>query len=217
MFQEVRKMAHLKESNPVHDILTTPDCLDIEGAREVQLTDSSGFREALASNPDAPRAEVYEWRTTKLPAHEVLPMTLVKDLVVSLSQDVEASKNVEETQKMSLDEFRAWLIEGNPRYGEFFQKMPRLFRMIVSARNTPVNIGHIMKLIEMRRHQETSGQTLEQKQTQVSQYFQRHFARAARPGEEEEAVRTGRGFRGTPVTRDQVREELAGRGGGDGK
>jgi len=206
-------MAHLKESNAVQDILNTPDCLDIEGAREVQLTDSSGFRQALASNPDAPRAEVYEWRTTKLPDHEVLPMTLVKDLVVSLSQDVEASKHVKETQTMSLDEFRAWLIDSNPRYSEFFRKMPHLFRTIVSSRNTPVNIGHIMNLVEMRRYQETAGQTLKEKQAQVSQYFQGHFARAARPGEEEESVRTGRGFTGTPLTRDQVREELAGGGG----
>lgn len=203
-------MAHLKESNPVQDILSTPDCLDIEGAREIQLTDSSGLCKALASNPNAPRAEVYEWRTTQLPEHEVLPMTTVRDLVVSLNQDVEASKSVEETKEMTLDEFRVWLIAGNPRYQEFFQKLPRLFRMIVSARNTPINMGHIMHLISMRGHQETSGQTLKQKQAQVGAYFQSNFARPVRPGEEEEAVRTGRGVRGTPLTRDQVREELGG-------
>ena len=139
-------------------------------------------------------------------------MTAVKDLVVSLHQDVEASKSVEATKEMSLDAFRAWLIEGNPRYTEFFQKMPRLFRMIVSARATPINMAHVMRLIEMRRHQETSGQSLKQKQAQVGTYFQSNFARPARPGEEAEAVRTGRGYSGTAVTRDQVREELQGSG-----
>ena len=137
-------------------------------------------------------------------------MSVVKDLVVSLLQDVEASRNVPETQEMGLDEFRAWLMEQNPRYQEFFQKLPRLFRMCVSARNTPVNVAHIMKLIEMRRHQESSGQTLDQKQAQVSRYFQANFSREAKPGEEKEALRTGRGFRGTPMTRDQVKNELAG-------
>ncbi len=137
-------------------------------------------------------------------------MTEVKDCVVSLLQDVEASRSVEETQHLSLDEFRAWLMDKNPKYVEFFQKLPRLFRMVVSSRNTPVNVAHIMKLIEMRRHQETSGQTMQQKQAQVSQYFQSNFARPAKEGEEERAVRSGKGFRGTPMTREQVRNQLAG-------
>lgn len=207
-------MAHLGESNPLADILTTPNCLDIEGAEEIQLTDSTGFREALASaqtDPNTPTPEVYEWRTTRLPAHEILPMSVVKDLVISLHQDVEASRHVTQTSTMTLDEFRAWLINGNPRYAEFFRKMPRLFRVIVSARNTPINLAHIMRLIEMRRHQETSNQTLDQKQAQVGAYFRANFSRPAKPGEEKEAVRTGRGFRGTPLTRDQVAAELANR------
>lgn len=199
-------MAHLQESNPIADILTTPDCLHIDGAREIQLTDSSGFREAMNSSS----AEVYEWRTTQLPEHEILSMNVVKDLVVSLLQDVEFSKGVPDTADMTLDEFRAWIINSNPRYPEFFTKLPHLFRLIVSSRNTPVNIGHVMHLIEMRRHQETSNQSLKEKQAQVGAYFRANFARPARPGEEEEAVRSGRGIRGTPLTRDQVRQELHG-------
>lgn len=199
-------MAHLQEANPISDILTTPTCLHIPGAREIQLTDSTAFRESLRTNDG--RAEVYEWRTTQLPEHEILPMVVVKDLVLSLIQDVEAARNITSTATMSLDEFRAWLIEGNPRYREFFTKLPRLFRMIVSSRNTPVNIAHVMRLIELRRHQESSTQSLTEKQTQVGAYFRANFSRPARPGEEEAAVRTGRGFRGTPLTADQVREEL---------
>jgi len=210
LFRKNKEMAHLGDSNPIQEILSTPDCLNVPGAREIQLTDSSGFREALRSNQNAPAAEVYEWRTTQLPDAEVLPMTVVKDLVVSLMQDVEASKSVDETLEMSLDEFRVWLMRQSPRYEEFFQKLPRLFRLVVSSRNTPMNIGHVMKLIELRRHQEGKTQTLEEKQAQVSHYFRANFAREARPGEEEEAVRTGKGFRGTAVTRDQVRQDLAG-------
>jgi len=60
----------------------------------------------------------------------------------------------------------------------------------------------------MRRHQENSTQTMEQKQAQVSTYFRSNFSRPAKDGEEEEAVRTGKGFRGKPMTREQVVREV---------
>ena len=138
-------------------------------------------------------------------------MAVVKDLAVSLIQDVEASKDVAATRTMSLDEFRAWLIDGNARYAEFFQKLPRLFRMLVSSRSTPVNIAHIMKLIELARHQENSDKSLTEKQAEAGHYLRGNFMREARPGEADEAVRNGTGVRGTPVTRDQVRDELSGK------
>ena len=207
-------MENLKAPNQIEEILTTPDALDVEGAQEIQLTDSSGFVSALRSrNTDEPMPEVYEWKTTKLPQHEIMPMSSVKDIVTSLLQRVNADKvkfaNPSADEPLvTLDDYRAQLIEENPRYKELFRKAPRLFRMIVSGKCTPQNVNHIMKLIELRAHQETAGQTLEEKQAQVSAYFREHFMRKAKEGEEEEAVRTGKGFRGTPMTREQVLEDI---------
>lgn len=198
----------LSERNPVKEILETPDNLDIEGAQEVKLTDASEFINALPQT-DGPKPEVYEYRITKLPEHEILPMSKVKDLVISLCQDMEACKHDPEVQQMKLDDFRLWLMEKNPMYKEFFKKLPRLFRMIVSSKNTPNNLGHIMDLIEMRRHQEGSGQTKKEKEAQVGAYFRSNFSREAKPGEEEEAIRNGSGYAGTPMTRDQVKADLA--------
>lgn len=198
----------LSASNPIREILETPDNLDIEGAEEVKLSDASEFINALPKDPDVPHPEVYEYRVTKLPAHEILPMSQVKDLVVSLCQDMNAAKELDEVKTMSLDEFRAWLMEQNPRYKEFFKKLPRLFRMIVSNKQTPHNMAHIMRLIEMRRQHEKSGATLETNQAQVGAYFRENFSRPARPGEEEAAVKAGTGFSGTPMTRDQVKDDI---------
>jgi hypothetical protein len=198
----------LSDENPVRDILETPDNLDIEGAEEVKLTDASEFMNSLRHKPDEPRAEVYEYRITKLPAHEVLPMKMVKDVVISLMQDVDACKTNPQTQHMKLDEFRAWLMEENAMYKELFKKMPRLFRKIVSARITPEDKTHIMKMIEMRRVQEASAMSKRDREVQVGAYFREHFSRVALPGEEEEAVRNGTGYSGTPMTRDQVHADL---------
>lgn len=194
------------DANPIREILETPDNLDIVGAKEIKLTDASEFMTTLKT--DGPQPEVYEYRTTILPDHEILPMSRVKDLVVSLCQDMEAAKELPEVKTMKLDEFRAWLIKGNRSYEEFFKKLPHLFRMIVSSKKTPTNLGHILKLIELRRSQENSTHPLETKQAQVSAYFREHFARQAKPGEEEQAVKDGTGVSGTPMTRDEVKKDL---------
>ena len=56
-----------------------------------------------------------------------------------------------------------------------------------------------MELIALRESHETSRQTTEEKQAEVSQYFQSRFIRPAEPGEEERAVAAGTGVRGTLV------------------
>ena len=218
-------MAHLQPSNQIQDILHTPDCLDIPGASEVQLTDSSALRATLrgaaassagvvahddgdGGTPPDVTPEVYEWRTTRLPLHEILPMKFVKPTLEALVRDVEAAKSNPATHTMSLDEFRVWLMDGDPRYKQLFQKLPRLFRMVVSSKNTPENMAHIMRLIEMRRVQEASSQTVEEKTHQVSSYFRSNFARPAAPGEEARAVANGTGYRGTPLTRDDIARDF---------
>ena len=220
-------MAHLQPSNPIQDILHTPDCLDIPGASEVQLTDSSALRATLrgaaasaavvahdddgdggGATPPSVTPEVYEWRTTRLPSHEILPMKFVKPTLEALVRDVEAAKSNPVTQTMTLDEFRVWLMDGDARYKQLFQKLPRLFRMVVSSKNTPENMQHIMRLIEMRRVHEASSQTVEEKTHQVSSYFRSNFSRPAAPGEEARAVANGTGYRGTPLTRDDIARDF---------
>lgn len=202
-------MDSFEEPNAISEILTVPDSSAVPGAESIKLTDSSGFRAALAASGKAKNAEVYEWHTTKLPEHEILSAARVKTLAVSLLADVELYKNDARTAEMTLDEFRAFLIETIPAYQEFFQKLPRMFRMIVSARNTAVNVEHIMALIQMRAAQESRSMSAAEKQLQVSRYFRSNFSREARPGEEEAAVADGTGFRGTPMTAAQVRDDLS--------
>jgi len=205
----VQQMDSFEEPNAISEILTVPDSSSVPGAESVKLTDSSGFRAALAASGKAKNAEVYEWHTTKLPEHEVLSAARVKTLAVSLLGDVELYKHDARVANMTLDEFRAFLIETTPEYKEFFQKLPRMFRMIVSARNTAVNVDHIMALIQLRASQEGSSMSMAEKQLQVSRYFRSNFSREARPGEEAAAVAAGTGFRGTPMTAEQVRADLA--------
>jgi hypothetical protein len=195
------------ERNPVREILETPDNLDVEGAREIKLTDASEFIQSLRTEPGEPRPEVYEYRTTVLPAHEILPMSQVKDVVVSLYQDVEDCRQLPEVATLSLDDFRAWLMEKNPKYKEFFKKLPRLFRKIVGP-NSKQDRKHVFRLIEMRRVQERLAMSKQQREAQVGAYFRENFSRAAKPGEEEAAVAAGTGYSGTAMTRDQVRHEL---------
>lgn len=210
-------MDHLQAPNLIEEILSTPDALGVEGAKEIKLTDSTGFIDALrgGSNADEPLPEVYEWRTTKLPDHEIMPMSTTKDVVACLRQRVEADSaklgSADEPSFTDLDDYRAHLIAGNEQYAELFQKAPHLFRMIVSGKCTPRTMERIMELIALRSHQETAGQTLDEKQQQVSAHFRRHFMRKAREGEEEAAVRAGTGFSGTAMTAEQVRAELGGK------
>lgn len=205
-------MDKFEAPNAIDEILSTPDCLDIAGCEKIKLTESSGFQAALQGSKDAKnkRAEVYEWHSTKLPDHEILSMDRVKDLTTSLLQDVRENTDNPEVSKMTLDEFRAWLIDNNSAYEEFFKKCPRLFRMIVSARNTPANIKRIMEMIEIRRVHQDKSRTLKENTSQISDYFRNSgMVRKALPGEEEEAVRTGKGFRGEAMTPNQVIEDLA--------
>jgi len=205
-------MDKFEKPNAVDEILSIPDCLDIAGAEKIKLTESSGFQAALqgSNNPKKKQAEVYEWHSTKLPESEILSMDRVKDLTTSLLQDVRENMDNPAVSKMSLDEFRAWLIESNKAYEEFFKKCPRMFRMIVSSRNTPSNMKRIMELIEIRRvHQDNKSRSLKDNTAQISDYFRNSgLMRKALPGEEEEAVRTGKGFRGEAVTRDEVEKDL---------
>ena len=195
------------ERNAVREILETPDNLDVEGAREIKLTDASEFMQSLRADSDAPQPEVYEYRTTMLPDHEILPMSAVKDIVVSLYQDFEDCKTSPEVATMNLDEFRLWLMEKNPKYKEFFKKFPRLFRNIVGPESSRSR-AHVFKLIELRRVQESADMTKKAREVQVGAYFRENFSRAAKPGEEEAAVKAGTGYSGTAMTRDEVRQDL---------
>jgi hypothetical protein len=50
--------------------------------------------------------------------------------------------------------------------------------------------------------------TKKAREVQVGAYFRENFSRAAKPGEEEAAVKAGTGYSGTAMTRDEVRQDL---------
>ena len=194
----------------IRDILTIPDNLDVEGAEEVKLTDASEFMKSLPANPEGPAPEVYEYRVTKLPAHEILSMSVVRDLVVSLIQDVEACRTDPRCAHFANDdEFRVWLMDETPVYQEFFKKHPHLFRRIAcKAPLPPREKKFIMEMIAMKQKHLENNVPLEQCRMESGKYMRDNFSRPARPGEEEEAVRNGTGYSGTPMTAEQVKADL---------
>ena len=195
----------MRRENAIQDILDTPDCLDIPGARSVQLSDSASLQHAMAHKPEV---AVMDWNTTLLPTEEILPAARVKDLVLSLVEDVELFSENQETKNLSLDEFRAWIMEREDAYKELFKKLPRLFRLVVNGEKSGTKLMKVMELIEIRRHQESQNMTTEEKRAQVSDFFRTTFVRPAEPGEEEAAVREGRGFRGTMVSSSEIKQDL---------
>jgi hypothetical protein len=195
------------ERNAIKEILETPDNLDVEGAREVKLTDASEFIRALPHDPNVPHPEVYEYRTTILPENERIPMHRVMDLAISLYDDFDATSAIEETRSKDLDGIRLWLMEKNPHYKEFFKKCPKLFRSIVSG-NSEKFRKHIMLMISEKWTHMEMNLPRKESDARIAPYMRQHFMRRALPGEEEAAVAAGTGFSGTPMTRDEVRQEI---------
>jgi hypothetical protein len=72
---------------------------------------------------------------------------------------------------------------------------------------TPKKLQHLLELMELRERHERGTKTLDEQKQEVSAYFMSNFVRPALPGEEEEAVASGRGLRGTMVTRDDIERE----------
>ena len=194
------------DDQAVRDILTTPSCADIEGATPLSLTDSSALRASLGANPAG--VEVYEWQTTRLPAHEIMTPAYVASVLDSLLAEVEGARNRPELEGVPLDEFRAYILSCNSKYPAFFQKAPRLFRMVVSPDFTPDKRRTLMEMVGMSKLHADYNIPLEKRQQHVSMYFREKFMRPARVGEEEEAVAAGTGLRATRITPDHLASDF---------
>ncbi len=197
------------KTNPVEDILyATARAQEVPGAKTVALTDAEPLKQMLSMKEET-GSEAYEWHITQLPADQVVPAMRVKDLAVSLHADVSASRARPDREDWTDAQHREEVLRSNNAYEAFSRTHPRLVIMLTGSECTPQKLMHLMRLIELRRHQEGSAQTNDERKEQAANYFKYHFVRPAKPGEEEEAVRTGRGLRGTAVTRDEMLKEQA--------
>lgn len=190
------------DDQAVRDILTLPNYDHIPGATRVSLTDSSALRTRNS------QAEIYEWQTHKLPEHEQMSMEFVTSVINALLQDVDAARAHPELERLTVDQFREYIMKRNPMYYEFFIKAPRLFRMVVSPNFTEEKKQRVMDLIAMRNVHEQMQLPVETRQQHVSMYFREKFMRPVQPGEEEASVAAGTGIRATRVTPEHLARDF---------
>ncbi len=170
----------------------------VEGSTQHRLTEGSALRQELDRRGES-NAEVYEWHVTKLPEDEVLPMSRVRDIVVSLYSDIQESYALEERNVWSIDDHRRELVKENPVYDKFTQTHPRLFLALTEPNVSAEKRAHIMNLIGLKAEHKASNKPLLRQQQEVSSYFKHNFTRAANPGEAEEAEARGTGYKASMV------------------
>lgn len=169
-----------------------------EGVEEIALTTSTHLQRELEAKGEG-NAEVYDWHITKLPENQVLDPWRVRDIVTALYSDAQHSYSLGERANWEVDDHRRVLVEANSIYDAFTQTHPRLFLAMTERVVTADKRMHIMNLITLKAVHKHDGTPLEQQQKEVSMYFKHNFTRAALPGEEEEEVAAGRGYRGEMV------------------
>lgn len=179
-----------------------------EGGCTVALTDSTALRQELART-GATNAEAYEWHVTKLPEEQIVPARRVRDVSMALFLEAQESRANPARSTWPDAQHRDFLVERSEEYKKLSQTHPRLVLLVTGSEMTPRKLQHLLELIELRERHERGTLTLEQQQAQVSQYFMSNFVRPAQPGEEEEAVRTGKGLRGTVVSKEDMEREAS--------
>lgn len=181
----------------------TQQALSNEGAQSVALTDSKPMRDLLHANGED-NAETFEWHITKLPEDQIVPAATVKRVAMALYAEVYVTRAREPT--WTDEQIREHVVGGNDAFVKLARTHPRLILLLTGRECTVKKITHVLELIELRmQHEQATSLSMEEKQQQVSAYFQSHFVREAKPGEEEAAVRAGTGLRGevvkVPVTK----------------
>lgn len=174
-----------------------------EGAEEIALTDAAPLVEHLRQQ-GATNTQAYEWHATKLPADQIVPAATVREVSMALFLDAQRSRADPARAAWTDAQHRDAVVEANSAYQKLSRTHPRLVLLVTGSEITPRKLQHLLELIELRERHERGALTLDQQKAQISQYFMSNFVRPARPGEEEEAVRTGRGLRGTIVSKDQI-------------
>ena len=147
-------------------------------------------------NPE-PSPEMFEWHINKLPEEEIVPARTVRDVMMAMFLDVYMMR--QKHPDWSDEKHRESVLLTKEEYRKLSFTHPRLVLLLCGSECTPRKLECVMELIALRESHETSRQTTEEKQAEVSQYFQSRFIRPAEPGEEERAVAAGTGVRGTLV------------------
>ena len=178
------------------------------GAQTIALTDSAPLREQLRRQ-GANNAEAFEWHVTKLPEDQIVPAQKVRDIGMAMFLDAQRSRANPARATWTDAQHRDEVVESKEEYQKLSQTHPRLVLLVTGSEITPRKLQHLLELIELRERHEQGALSLDDQKAQISQYFMSNFVRPARPGEEEEAVRTGRGLRGTVVSRDDIAHEQA--------
>jgi hypothetical protein len=177
-----------------------------DGAQEVALTDAAPLVSHLRRTGQQ-QAEAFEWRVTKLPEDQIVPARRVREVAMALFMDSLRSRQREERQGWTDGQHREAVVTGNEAYEKLSQTHPRLVILVTGSEITPKKLQHLLELIELRERHEQGAKSLDEQKQEVSAYFMSNFVRPALPGEEEEAVATGRGLRGTMVTREDIQRE----------
>ena len=177
-------------------VYATTQALANQGTDSVALTDSAPLAAMLAENGES-NAEMFEWHITKLPESQVVPAEKVRLVIMALTADVVSSRY--RHPDWSDAEHREHVIAGNDAYSKLSYTHPRLVLMVCAKDFSPRKLQYVLEMIELREQHESSAMSVEEKQAQVSQYFQSRFVRPAEPGEEERAVADGTGLRATMV------------------
>ena len=177
-------------------VYATTQALTNTGAKSVALTNSKPLEEMIKKNGET-HAEAFEWHITKLPEDQIVPAKTVREIALALFSDVyiTRARNAAWTD----EQIREHILQNNATYSQLSRTHPRLILMLTGSDCTPRKIQHMLELMELRAQHEVSTMSLEEKQKQVSAYFQSSFVRQAEPGEEERAVNNGTGIRGTMV------------------
>ncbi len=177
-------------------VFATKQALANTGTESVALTDSKPLAAMLAETGET-NAEMFEWHITKLPDSQIVRASEVRQVVMALISDVLTSRT--KNPDWSDAQHRDRLMTDNGAYSKLSFTHPRLVLMVCATDFNPRKLHYVLEMIEMREQHETSTLSFEQKQAQVSQYFQSRFVRPAEPGEEERAVQDGTGLRATMV------------------
>jgi hypothetical protein len=147
---------------------------------------------------------VYEWHVNKLPEEQIVRASKVREVSMAYFMDLLKSRSTPARKAWRDEQHRDTVVMSQQAYQDLAQTHPRLILMLSASDVTEQKLQHLLNLIELRERHEHSNKSLEKKQAEVSRYFMSNFVRAALPGEEEEAVRTGTGLRGELVSGDEI-------------
>ena len=190
-------------------VFATSQALANKRAETVALTDHRPMvaflegknADASAENAEpankGPSPEMFEWHINKLPEDEIVPARKVRDVMMAMFLDVYMMR--QKHPDWSDEQHRESVLLTKEEYRKLSFTHPRLVLMLCGSECTPRKLECVMELIALRESHETSRQTTEEKQAEVSQYFQSRFVRPAEPGEEERSVAAGTGLRASLV------------------